>query len=79
MVTVMKAKWNTGNHELYVTEIAYETFSNFSKVYGDKYITSNVEIINPSTGQFEYIGSKYRYFTTDHGMCPLAALIIQRN
>ena len=56
-----------GNHELYVTEIAYETFSNFSRVYGDKYLTSNVQIINPKTGQFEYIGHKYRYFTTEHG------------
>lgn len=57
-----------GNHELYVTEIAYETFSNFSRVYGDKYLTSNVQIINPKTGQFEYIGHKYRYFTTEHGL-----------
>jgi 2',3'-cyclic-nucleotide 2'-phosphodiesterase (5'-nucleotidase family) len=56
-----------GNHELYVTEIAYETFSNFSKVYGDKYLTSNVQIINPATNQFEYIGAKYRYFTTEQG------------
>ncbi|KAF2179422.1 Metallo-dependent phosphatase [Zopfia rhizophila CBS 207.26] len=57
-----------GNHELYVTEIAYETFSNFSKVYGEKYLTSNVQIINPATGQFEYIGAKYRYFTTEQGL-----------
>ncbi|KAL8665355.1 MAG: hypothetical protein Q9202_002247 [Teloschistes flavicans] len=57
-----------GNHELYVSEIAYETFNQFSKVYGERYITSNVQIINPATGQFEYIGSKYRYFTTDHGL-----------
>ena len=56
-----------GNHELYVTDIAYETFNQFSKVYGDKYITSNVQITNPATGQLEYIGSQYRYFTTDHG------------
>ncbi|KAI2486392.1 hypothetical protein Ptr902_00525 [Pyrenophora tritici-repentis] len=57
-----------GNHELYVTEIAYETFSNFSKVYGEKYLTSNVQIINPATGQFEYIGHHYRYFTTEQGL-----------
>jgi hypothetical protein len=56
-----------GNHELYVTEIAYETFSNFSKVYGDKYLTSNVQIMNPTTGKFEYIGARYRYFTTEQG------------
>ncbi|KAH8684865.1 Metallo-dependent phosphatase-like protein [Tricladium varicosporioides] len=57
-----------GNHELYLTDIAYETYSNFSKVWGDKYVTSNVQIVNPATGQFEYIGSKYRYFTTPHGL-----------
>ena len=39
-----------------MTEIAYEHFYNFSKVWGEKYVTSNVQIINPSTGQFEYIG-----------------------
>ncbi|KAJ4374926.1 hypothetical protein N0V83_002004 [Neocucurbitaria cava] len=57
-----------GNHELYVTEIAYETFSNFSKVYGNKYLTSNVQIKNPVSQQFEYIGAKYRYFTTEQGL-----------
>ncbi|KAL9011807.1 MAG: hypothetical protein Q9173_003378 [Seirophora scorigena] len=57
-----------GNHELYVTDIAYETFNQFSKVYGDRYVTSNVQIMNPATGKFEYMGSKYRYFTTDHGL-----------
>jgi 2',3'-cyclic-nucleotide 2'-phosphodiesterase (5'-nucleotidase family) len=61
-----------GNHELYVTEIAYETFSNFSKVYGERYLTSNVQIKDPVTGDFEYIGNKYRYFTTEQGsfFCP---------
>ena len=57
-----------GNHELYLSEIAYETFGNFSKVYGDRYMTSNVQIVNTTTGQFEYIGSRYRYFTTEHGL-----------
>lgn len=57
-----------GNHELYVTEIAYETFNQFSKAYGDRYLTSNVQILNPSTNQFEYIGQQYRYFTTRMGL-----------
>lgn len=50
-----------------MTDVAYETFNAFSKVYGERYLTSNVQIINPSTGAFEYIGNKYRYFTTKHG------------
>lgn len=43
------------------------SFYNFSKVWGDKYVTSNVQILNPATGVFDYIGAKYRYFSTAHG------------
>ncbi|KFY91548.1 hypothetical protein V500_04616 [Pseudogymnoascus sp. VKM F-4518 (FW-2643)] len=57
-----------GNHELYVSDIAYETFSNFSTYYGDRYVTSNVQIFNQKSNKYEYAGSKYRYFTTDHGI-----------
>ncbi|KAF2672668.1 calcineurin-like phosphoesterase [Microthyrium microscopicum] len=57
-----------GNHELYVTEIAYEHFNQFAKVYGERYVTSNVKILNPATNQFEYVGHPYRYFTTDQGL-----------
>ena len=57
-----------GNHELYVTEIAYETFANFSKTYGDRYLTSNVQIMNKESGNWEDIGQKYRYFHTKHGL-----------
>jgi len=66
-----------GNHELYVTEIAYEHFNNFSKVYGERYLTSNVQIINPATGKFEYIGAKYRYFTTEQGKTSTTMLYIE--
>ncbi|KAL6718399.1 hypothetical protein ACLMJK_004488 [Lecanora helva] len=57
-----------GNHELYLANVAYETFFNFSTFYGDKYITSNVQILNSATGQYQYIGQQYRYFTTQHGL-----------
>ncbi|KAK1589959.1 calcineurin-like phosphoesterase [Colletotrichum navitas] len=57
-----------GNHELYVSAIAYETFNQFAKVYGDRYLTSNVQIRNPQTGMLEYIGKQYRYFTTPKGL-----------
>lgn len=57
-----------GNHELRVSAVAYEHFNHFAKLYGDKYLTSNVEIINPSTGMFEYLGSRFRYFTTSKGL-----------
>lgn len=57
----------SGNHELIVTDIAYETANGFSKVYGEKYLTSNVQILNKATKKHEYIGRRYRYFTTRHG------------
>ena len=78
-----------GNHELYVTSVAYETWEQFSKKYGDRYVTSksllcklgcivdkgccwfmtkgNVQIYNPNKQDFEYIGNKYKYFTTKMG------------
>lgn len=65
-----------GNHELYLTDIAYETFSQFSKKYGDRYLTSNVQILNNATGKFEYIGHKYRYFTTPLGLRIMAFGVI---
>jgi 2',3'-cyclic-nucleotide 2'-phosphodiesterase (5'-nucleotidase family) len=61
-----------GNHELYVLDIAREHFNQFSKFYGEKYLTSNVDILNPATGKYESIGSKYRYFTTPRGQFGLS-------
>jgi 2',3'-cyclic-nucleotide 2'-phosphodiesterase (5'-nucleotidase family) len=65
-----------GNHELYVSEIAYETFGQFAKIYGDRYVTSNVKILNPTTGKFEYVGVPYRYFTTAQGLRIMAFGVI---
>lgn len=65
-----------GNHELYKSEIAYDTFANFSKFYGEKYLTSNVQIRNNATGEFEDIGHKYRYFTTKKGLRIMAFGVI---
>ena len=57
-----------GNHELYVTDVAYQAMSDLSAHYGERYLTSNVQILNNQTGKFEYIGQKYRYFTTPMGL-----------
>ncbi|KAK8124697.1 uncharacterized protein PG998_000456 [Apiospora kogelbergensis] len=57
-----------GNHELYLAEVAYQTFDGIAKLWGDKYLTSNVQILNPKTNEFEYIGKQYKYFTTQHGL-----------
>jgi 2',3'-cyclic-nucleotide 2'-phosphodiesterase (5'-nucleotidase family) len=57
-----------GNHELYISEIAYEHFNQFANVYGDRYVTSNVKILNQPSGQYETPGVQYRYFTTEQGL-----------
>lgn len=61
-----------GNHELYVSEVAYQMFNDYSKKWGDKYVTSNVKILNPKTNQFEYVGVTHRYFTTAKGLRVMA-------
>ena len=58
---------NPPSLEIWILNLTLPSFYNFSKVWGDKYVTSNVQIVNPATGLFEYIGKQYRYFTTDHG------------
>ena len=43
-------------------------FNNYAKKWGDKYVTSNVKVFNSETGEYEYVGSTHRYFTTQHGL-----------
>ncbi|KAF3012250.1 hypothetical protein E8E14_011191 [Neopestalotiopsis sp. 37M] len=57
-----------GNHELLLADVAYQTFTEIAKFWGDKYLTSNVQILNPTSDSFEYIGSPYKYFVTGHGL-----------
>ncbi|EGX89262.1 ser/Thr protein phosphatase family [Cordyceps militaris CM01] len=61
-----------GNHELYVSEVAYQMFNTWARKWGDRYVTSNVQIRNPATGAFEYVGATHRYFTTDKGLRVMA-------
>lgn len=61
-----------GNHELYYADVAYQGYNNFSKVWGDRYLTSNVQILNTTTNEYVSLGQPYRYFTTDHGLRILA-------
>ncbi|KAF2397990.1 hypothetical protein EJ06DRAFT_480977 [Trichodelitschia bisporula] len=57
-----------GNHELYLSDIAYSHFTQFTGVYGDRYVNSNVEIYNTTSKKYERVGSQYRYFTTPGGI-----------
>jgi hypothetical protein len=61
-----------GNHELYLAEVAYQAFNDLAKFWGDKYLTSNVQILNNETNEWEYIGSTSKYLTTPNGLRILA-------
>lgn len=63
---------HVGNHELYLADVAYQDYNSFSKAWGDKYLTSNVQILDQTTNEFTYLGNQYRYFTTDNGIRILA-------
>ncbi|POR39355.1 Uncharacterized protein TPAR_00423 [Tolypocladium paradoxum] len=61
-----------GNHELYVSEVAYQMFNDYARKWGDRYVTSNVKVLNKATGQYEYVGATHRYFTTAKGLRVMA-------
>ncbi|KAI0883330.1 Metallo-dependent phosphatase-like protein [Annulohypoxylon maeteangense] len=61
-----------GNHELYLATVAYQAMYNISTYWGEKYLTSNVQILNPETNEWQYIGNTHRYFTTQHGLRVMA-------
>ncbi|KAK9475253.1 Metallo-dependent phosphatase-like protein [Dipodascopsis tothii] len=52
-----------GNHELYKCEVTQQTYDVLAPHYGDRYITSNVDIMLPN-GTWASIGSRYYQFTT---------------
>ncbi|KAI5287033.1 hypothetical protein KEM54_006288, partial [Ascosphaera aggregata] len=60
-----------GNHELMSDQVAYQT-KDFARGWGDKYLTTNVQLRNNQTGEMEYVGSRYRYFTTKKGLRVMA-------
>ncbi|KAJ5398092.1 hypothetical protein N7509_006205 [Penicillium cosmopolitanum] len=63
-----------GNHELIAFDVAYETFSKFAKVYGERYLTSNLDICDncqdsdPAQKQWVSMGNRFRHFTTKQGI-----------
>ena len=44
----------------------------FASYWGEKYLTSNVNILNSQTGTYQPLGRQYRYFTTPHGLRVMA-------
>ncbi|ORY69519.1 Metallo-dependent phosphatase-like protein [Pseudomassariella vexata] len=57
-----------GNHELYLAEVANQTAKEIAAYWGDKYLTSNVQILDSDTNGWEYIGNTHKYLTTEQGL-----------
>ncbi|THC87853.1 hypothetical protein EYZ11_012702 [Aspergillus tanneri] len=55
-----------GNNDLYSIDGAKDIHANFSKLYGDRFLTSNVDI--KIDNSFVPIGQRYRHFTTARGL-----------
>ncbi|KAK3819582.1 MAG: Metallo-dependent phosphatase-like protein [Benniella sp.] len=56
-----------GNHELYLPEIAEDTYRNFAPKWGKKYLTSNTFIKDSRTGKIVPIGKLYNKFRMKFG------------
>ncbi|PTB36439.1 hypothetical protein M441DRAFT_61918 [Trichoderma asperellum CBS 433.97] len=61
-----------GNHELYMSEVSYEMFNVWAKKWGERYVTSNVKVLNRTSGKYEYVGATHRYFKTEKGLRVMA-------
>jgi 2',3'-cyclic-nucleotide 2'-phosphodiesterase (5'-nucleotidase family) len=55
-----------GNHELYTTEIANDTYRNFAPNWGGRYVTSNVDIVD--RGVRKPFSNRYAYWQTKFGV-----------
>ncbi|PPJ59306.1 hypothetical protein CBER1_04234 [Cercospora berteroae] len=55
-----------GNHELYTTQIANDTYHNFAPDWGGRYLTSNVDIYE--NGVQKPFSDRYAYYQTKMGI-----------
>ncbi|PWY80855.1 hypothetical protein BO94DRAFT_602254 [Aspergillus sclerotioniger CBS 115572] len=59
-----------GNNDLYINETTKQVQKDIASIYGDRYITTNVDVV--LDGKNISVGHRYRYFTTKHGLRVLA-------
>ena len=55
-----------------MSEVAYQMFDEYARKWGDRYVTSNVKVLNRASGEYEYVGATHRYFTTAKGLRVMA-------
>jgi 2',3'-cyclic-nucleotide 2'-phosphodiesterase (5'-nucleotidase family) len=63
-----------GNHELYTTEIANDTYHNFAPRWGGRYVTSNVDF--NLTGKPVPFSNRYAYWKSKQGIRVMAFAFI---
>ncbi|CEL11066.1 hypothetical protein ASPCAL14173 [Aspergillus calidoustus] len=56
-----------GNNDLYQKDVSRDIHESFYRIYGDRFVTSNVEI-ELDNRTIVGLGQQYRYFTTKHGL-----------
>ncbi|KAG0054400.1 hypothetical protein BGZ83_011300 [Gryganskiella cystojenkinii] len=56
-----------GNHELYLNNVAQDTYENFAPKWGKRYLTSNVFIKDAHTNETVPIGKLYNKFRLKYG------------
>jgi len=56
----------TGNHELYVAEVAEQEYIKTVPNSNGNYLASNLDIIDPKSGKRVPLAQRYRKFTTKH-------------
>ncbi|KAJ9295037.1 hypothetical protein DTO271G3_6207 [Paecilomyces variotii] len=62
-----------GNHELYKREISEAEFTNATSTFGKSYLASNLDIIDPITGEVVPFAARFRKFTTKIQGIPIMA------
>ena len=54
----------SGNHELYKATSALDEFQITVPAYGDTYLASNLDVLDPETGEFVPLAAKWKKLTT---------------
>ncbi|PYH89803.1 hypothetical protein BO71DRAFT_362710 [Aspergillus ellipticus CBS 707.79] len=59
-----------GNHELYSSIVVNQTYQQFTKMYADRYLASNIN--TTIAGENVRLGAPYHYYTTKRGLLIMA-------
>lgn len=61
-----------GNHELYLSTVANDTYHNFIPLWEGRYLAANIDIYDEHVSSFVPFGDRYAIFSTPHNVKILA-------